>query len=220
VVGFVPNLNGLCTQIESGLQNRVECNCADTGSGNFNLTCQLADEYCTDDDEFGSRYCGSMKSTAHFQEGVMKSVTSCSDFSSPADLLQTCVTFDSDQSNNTDTTADIFGGWTGCRASYGGRTCQSCGLCDGGVLPNDGGAQQLMGVTLDCTNVGPEWAAVRSCQPVEPSLGALEFVPHFVNVPLTAQEASATSQGSIQRQKESRRILLSIVPLIFLGVLI
>jgi hypothetical protein len=221
VVGLIPNLNGLCTQIESGLQNRVECNCADTGRGNFNLTCELTDNYCTEKDEFGSQYCGSMKSTTHFQEGAMTSVTSCSDFASPADLLQTCVTFHADPPNSTDNTAATFGGWTSCQASYGGKSCRSCGLCGIGMTrDNYGDAQRPMGVALDCTNVGPEWAAVRSCQSVEPSLGALEFVPHFVNVPLMQETSSSSRGGSMQPHTDWRRFLVTTLCLTLLGVLL
>jgi hypothetical protein len=205
VAGFIPNLDGMCTKIESALNNRVVCDCTDTGGGNFNLSCELSDQYCTDEAESGMRYCGSMKSTAQFRDGEMASVTSCSDFSSPADLLQTCVTFDvADPSKN----ATTGGVWSGCQASYGGQNCRSCGLCEADAVTMEGEiAHRPMGVTLDCTNVGPEWATVQICQPLEKSLGVLEFIPRFVNVPSRAQSESSGSLSRRMHQDASRNLL-------------
>jgi hypothetical protein len=187
MVGFVPNLSGLCTQIESGLQNRVECDCGDAGRGNFNLTCRLADGFCTPK-EAGSdlQYCGAMNSTVQFQNGTMASVTSCSDFKAPADLLATCVTFDMDPARDE---------WTSCQATYGGQDCQSCSLCEGAIM-KDGIVQRRTGVVLDCTNAGPSWAKVQACQPIESAMSALEFVPRFVNVPTLAQGSLGGGSGS------------------------
>lgn len=197
MVGFVPNLSGLCTQIESGLQNRVECDCGDAGGGNFNLTCRLADGFCTAK-EAGSdlQYCGSMGSTVQFREGSMASVTACSDFRAPADLLQTCVTLDLDPATDE---------WTSCQATYGGQDCQSCSLCQGGIV-EDGVTQRRTGVVLDCTNAGPEWAKVESCQPIESPLSSLEFVPRFVNVPQLPQVSLGEGSGSTSSSGSMSRI--------------
>lgn len=158
ITGFMPSLNGLCSQLESSLNNRIECDCDDSGGGNFDITCRTPELTCA------AGTCGKVQSKASFTDGIMTSIQSCSDFLSPQDLLETCVNFT--------LSGEVI---TSCKASYGGTACKECSVCD----RNDG----VRGITLDCSNIA-EWAVVRECQSTGVVKEALEYVPAFQNVPL------------------------------------
>ncbi|GKY96501.1 hypothetical protein MPSEU_000609700 [Mayamaea pseudoterrestris] len=157
--GFLPNFNGLCSQLESGLDNKIACDCSDSGGGNFNVTCKTTDEQCYKDKN--ETVCGQVQSLVLVEEGIVANVTACSDYSKPHNLEPMCVSFalekGSDQENRI----------VNCDASYDGQPC-SCSLCDNN-----------QGVNLDCTKAAP-WAKIDSCQPIN---SVYEFLPAFPDAP-------------------------------------
>ena len=171
VVSFVPSLNGLCSQLEAGLDNRVECDCSDTGGGNFSVWCHTAEgaEECI------NGLCGKVHTTVTFQNGDMYSIDTCTDFEKPNDLEEACVSFilDDERSNVEQ-----------CSATYGKTDCTSCSVC----IDDEG----KPGVLLDCSNV-EEWAVVKSCQSTQGLSRQLEFVPDFQDAPRVAQTQETSS---------------------------
>jgi len=192
ITGFIPNLNGLCSELESALDNRVGCSCQDSGRGNFVVQCSTTELVC---DTRGM--CARVKSAVHYQDGSISSIKSCTDLLSPYDWKETCVTFTVSSTSNSSNENEQQGRGpiSGCSATYDGRECRECRLC---------GVDDGTGVVVDCSNVA-EWAVTSSkCQSLRgnsdetmrvPSLagigGTLEFVPDFANLPRTATDSSS-----------------------------
>ena len=158
--GFVPNFNGFCSQLESGLDNKINCDCRDSGGGNFNVSCSTVDEECYRDGN--ETVCGKVQALVLVEDGIISTVKACSDYSKPRDLPEICVSFALKQ--NSDKNDRVVS----CEASLDGTRC-SCDLCD------------EEGVDIDCTNAA-SWARTSTCQPIR---SVYEFMPEFLGMPMS-----------------------------------
>lgn len=159
ITAFVPNLNGLCSQLEAGLDNRIACDCSDTGGGNFTVSCHNVENECS---SASPGLCGKIDSSVTYEDGNMRQIQTCSDIVNPVDLQETCTIF----------TLDDTDGVSQCRATYGGTNCRACSLC---TDEND-----APGVTMDCSNLAAWAIADNKCQSTQGLAGKLDFVPAFL----------------------------------------
>ena len=189
VVGFVPNLNGLCSRLESSLNNRIDCDCSDSGGGTFDITCKSGGSLCNE-----AGVCGSTKSSISFSSGSMTSITSCADYDLPVDLEQTCVTFGLEPDKHR---------LSNCTATYGGNLCKECSICFLETAEN----QNATGVMLDCSNREP-WAVLTTCQATESPVKTLEYVPQFDNVRAAPSTSSSNSMYRLPWTWPVRLLLL------------
>lgn len=109
---FVPRMSDLCGALESKLDNRIKCDCTDANSsGMYAVKCEMVEN-------------STVQSTAEIVNGAVSSVTTCSE--------ETCTAMQLCPGNDKQVCA--------CVATYRGRPCNSCQVCEGG-----GGLQ------LDCS---------------------------------------------------------------------
>lgn len=115
IVGFAPQFEGFCSQIEQALDNTIQCDCTEASGGTFQLTCETTEELCYNSN------CGHVKSTVEVKEGEINSINSCATHQAPQG--ETCtklVMCDGDRI-------------CGCHARYNDEMCASCEVCEGGI---------------------------------------------------------------------------------------
>jgi hypothetical protein len=170
IVGFLPSFQGFCSELEAGIDDRITCDCSDTGGGTFSITCETLEDSCTE-----KNMCGSVKSEVKVVESEIKTVTACVDYSAPLDLAETCTQVQICEDDRTKI--------CGCTAIYDGAACNSCEVCEGGD-----------GLKLDCTNIRDE-VVIDTCQAIT-AANSFEFIPDF-NITMSA--STAASGGFIVR---------------------
>lgn len=148
--GEGPDVQNICAVIELSFEGNVECNCVGTLYGSFSIACDYAEPVCNDSDK--GRTCGKPKVAVTMVNGVMFSATTCvlEYKRGTVELADTCVFVDACQ--------DDEEGFCDCTASYDGKICRSCDVCDGGQA-----------LTVDCTNINVE-AVSKQCSPVDMDL--------------------------------------------------
>jgi hypothetical protein len=152
IVGFLPSFQGLCSELEAGIDDRIACDCSNSGGGTFSITCETLEDSCTDN------VCGGVKSEVQVVDSEIQTVTACVDFSAPLDLAETCTQVQICEDDSTKI--------CGCTAIYDGAACNSCEVCEGGN-----------GLKLDCTNIRDE-VVIDTCQAIT-AARSFEFIPNF-----------------------------------------
>uniref|UniRef100_A0A8J9X1H0 Uncharacterized protein n=1 Tax=Phaeodactylum tricornutum TaxID=2850 RepID=A0A8J9X1H0_PHATR len=160
IAGFLPGFEDFCSSLEEGTGSNVGCECADSGSGNYEVNCKTLEEKCSE-----SNVCGQVATSVDVDRGRIKSVRTCADIRIPYTYEQTCSTVSVEE------TADGRR-IDGCGVFYNDQACNNCQIC------NDG-----KGIIFDCSNIDAN-VAVDNCQPVLVET-MFEFVPEYTKPPAT-----------------------------------
>jgi hypothetical protein len=186
IVGFLPSFQGLCSKLEAGIDDRITCDCSDTGGDTFSITCETVEESCTEN------VCGSVKTEAKIVDSEIKTVTACADFSSPLDLKETCTQVHICEDDRTKICS--------CTAIYDGKACNSCEVCEGGN-----------GLKLDCANIRDD-VVIDTCQAVT-AANSFEFIPDFN---ITISVSNLGSGGVVVRGAPLVGIVVACLGFVFL----
>jgi hypothetical protein len=170
IVGFLPSFQGLCSELEEGIGDRIACDCSNSGGGTFSITCETLEDSCTDN------FCGGVKSQVEVVDSKIKTVTACVDFAAPFDLAQTCTQVQICEDDKSEI--------CGCTAIYNGLACNSCEVCEGGNA-----------LKLDCSNIRED-VVIETCQAVT-AASSFEFIPDFqIQAPAVPDNVSGSGSGS------------------------
>ena len=129
ILGFLPDFEAFCAELSRGVTrpvNRVECECDNRGSGNFDIHCWSNGD---------SNAFSNTATTLTIADGVMDEVKTCSILNN-ANRTSQCTTvklFNSNENNN--------GSIESCSETWNGQECESCVVCNQG-----------QGIRANCSN--------------------------------------------------------------------
>ena len=155
---FLPELEGICTQLENITDNAIKCDCSSDEGDTFDLSCETNNVQCAGD------LCGQVSSSVSVVDGTVDEVQACVEVESPFLLETTCTTLQLCPDK-----LDVCG----CSAVYNGTACDRCEICDLG----DG----KKGVSVDCSKADEKLVIKGGCQEVTVA-SSYSFVPEFERV--------------------------------------
>jgi len=169
---FLPELEGICTQLEDLTSNAITCDCSANEGETFDLSCETNESQCA------GNLCGQVSSTVSVVNGTVDEVTACVELDSPFTLDDTCTTL---------TLCPDKLNVCGCSVIYNGTTCDICEVCDLG----DG----KTGVNVDCSNADEGDLVIKGgCQEVT-AASSYSYVPEFEKVNDPGNGSSAATKG-------------------------
>lgn len=141
------DLQNICSAVQFSFKEEVYCTCAGIVTGSFSMSCDYQQSVCSDTN--AGKLCGKPQLAVSMVEGRIFSATTCvSNYTRGVLPLQdTCVFVDACPDNKD--------GFCDCTASYGGKICDKCQVCEGGHA-----------LTVDCSNVNLE-AISTQCSAVD-----------------------------------------------------